>query len=179
MFSLPIDLRAVINDTGGCVDVDSEVDFDALVVGEERFDAVAPAHVTATVSNVGSGFAAMGAVSAPVRATCSRCLCEFETVLEGELEGLYLLPGQEADEAEMAEKVSAEGFIDLGGAIRAALTIAAPFVPLHDERCAGLCAGCGADLNTETCSCGEQADEAHPFAGLASLLEPEDDSERS
>lgn len=179
MFSLPIDLRAVINDTGGCVDVDSDVHFDALVVGEERFDAVAPAHVIATVSNVGSGFAAMGTVTAPVRATCSRCLCDFDTVLEGELEGLYLLPGQEADEAEMAEVVSADGFIDLGGAIGAALTIAAPFVPLHDEQCAGLCPGCGADLNAEECSCGEHVDDAHPFAGLASLLESVDDSEQS
>lgn len=179
MFSILVDLRPVIDDTGGCVDVESDVRFDALVVGGERFEALGPAHVSATVSNVGSGFAAMGTVTARVRASCARCLCEFETVLEGEIEGLYLSPGQEADEAEMAEEVSQDGFIDLGSAIQAALTIAAPFVPLHDEQCAGLCPRCGADLNFEQCSCSGQVDDSHPFAGLASLLEATDDSDRS
>jgi len=52
----------------------------------------------------------------------------------------------------------------------AALVIEAPFAPLHDPGCAGLCATCGTDLNVETCTCGEAAAEGHPFSALKDLL---------
>jgi hypothetical protein len=52
-----------------------------------------------------------------------------------------------------------------------ALVLEAPFAPLHDAECAGICPTCGADLNEGPCGCEAQVDGAHPFAGLGDLFE--------
>ena len=106
-----------------------------------------------------------------IETTCSRCLCEFETDITGDVEGLWLGPGDTAPEGEdVSGEVDSEGRIDLEPAVVAALVVEAPFAPLHDESCAGLCLTCGADLNVEACHCGDEPDAEHPFAALKDLL---------
>ncbi|TLM81247.1 MAG: hypothetical protein FDZ75_07980 [Actinobacteria bacterium] len=85
-------------------------------------------------------------------------------------EGFYLRPGDTAPAEEEAEKVAPDGTIDLAPALVAALTVEAPFAPLHDEECLGLCPECGVDLNETTCDCAEEPDGSHPFAALQGLL---------
>ena len=43
--------------------------------------------------------------------------------------------------------------------ILAGLILEAPFAPLHDEDCAGICPQCGADLNTDPCDCASVPDQ--------------------
>jgi uncharacterized protein len=50
----------------------------------------------------------------------------------------------------------------------------APFAPLHDEECAGICPECGADLNQGPCGCETAVRGPHPFAALEGLLEGTD-----
>ena len=52
-----------------------------------------------------------------------------------------------------------------------ALVLEAPFAPLHDDDCAGICPECGADLNTEPCDCASKPDPDNPFAALGDLLD--------
>jgi uncharacterized protein len=60
--------------------------------------------------------------------------------------------------------------VDLGPFVEAALAVALPLAPLHDEDCAGICPTCGADRNVEHCAC-EPAGESGAFASLGGLLE--------
>jgi len=135
-----------------------------------------PAGFRVAVTNAGAGIVAHGHIAADVTATCSRCLCEYDDRIEGDVMGFYLRPGDESPDDEDAEEVDAEGAIDIGPALLAALVVEAPFAPVHDEACKGLCVTCGEDLNAGSCSCGDAPRDDHPFAPLKTLL-PEESSE--
>jgi len=178
MISVLIDVRSILDEVGAMIDVSDALDLGRLEVGDELFRLQSPAPYSVTVTNAGSGIVAHGTISADVIATCSRCLCDFEDTIDGEVVGFYLRRGGERDGEEEQEEVDSEGNINIGPALIAALVIEAPFAPLHDEECVGLCARCGADLNEGPCACGDSVDEAHPLAGLKDLLkeEPSEDS---
>jgi uncharacterized protein len=166
-----LDVRPILDEVGGAVSATDTFALDALVVGDNTFVLREPAYFQVTVSNAGEGLVAIGSVTAPVRATCSRCLVEFDTDITGDIEGFWPRPGGELPEAEeITGTVDAEGRVDLGPVFEAALVAEAPFAPLHDEECAGLCPGCGADLNAEECGCEHASQAAHPFAALKDLV---------
>ena len=167
-----LDVRPILEQIGASIHVVDPLDLAELVVGDERFEMVEPPRVDVTVSNAGEALVAIGRIVAPVRAVCARCLCTFETEIEGEVEGYWMRPGDEpTGEEEVSGSVDAEGSIDLGPVLVAALVVEAPFAPLHDEECKGLCATCGADLNAGECGCTQGVTEEGPFSALKTLLE--------
>jgi uncharacterized protein len=173
-----LDVRPILEEVGASVHVKDTLDIDELLVGDERFVMVEPPTFDLTVSNAGEALVSIGSISAPVRATCSRCLCDFETTITGDVEGMWLRPGDEMPgEEELSGTVDPDGGIDLEPALVAALVVEAPFAPIHAEDCAGLCPACGVDLNVERCSCADAPDAAHPFAALKDLLGDESSSE--
>ncbi len=178
MNPLIVDIREILDAPGLSISVDVDHVVAELVLGDEVFSVPSPVRVHATVTNAGTGFVVTGRVSAEVTTMCSRCLCDFTLELVGELEGLWTREGDSADE-DTVDSVSDMGTIDLAQPVMTALLVEAPFAPVHDEMCAGLCPGCGADLNVEPCTCSEVPDDAHPFSCLASLLEPSDDEDES
>jgi uncharacterized protein len=178
MAEFRLDVRPFLENVGGGAHVSDVLEFEHLVVGSETFLLREPAGFDVTVSNAGEGIVAIGSITAPVKATCSRCLCEFDTDIVAEVEGFWLRPGdEEPEDTEISGVVDSEGAIDLAPALIAALVVEAPFAPLHDEDCAGLCPGCGADLNSEACNCTEATDATHPFAALEGLLGTEENGD--
>lgn len=175
MISYRLDVRPIFDEVGCSIDVVDTIDIPALTVGDTEFTLVEPLAVNLTLSNAGAGFVAHGTATAHVTTACSRCLCEFEDTLSGEVVGFYLRSGEPSDGEEEAEKVEDDGSIDLGPAIMAGLVIEAPFVPLHDEACKGLCPTCGVDLNTEHCTCDHAPAEDHPFSALKTLVDDLED----
>ncbi len=167
MESYRVDIGSILDVLGETIEIEDEIVLDHFAVGEEVFRPVAPAHFNLAITNTGTAVIAMGSARLPVRATCARCLAEFPTEIVGEVDGFYVMPGDEEGipEEQEIEYVDAEGFIDLWPAMLAALVLEAPFAPLHDDDCAGICAQCGADLNDGPCGCEAGADETHPFAG--------------
>lgn len=170
MQPLKIDVSELLESPGEVLEFESELAFDSLTVGEETFASRGPARISLILANAGSGIVASGSVSADVTATCARCLCAFETTIEGDVEGFYTVHRAGSPEDDESEDIHADGTIDLTPAIQAALVIEAPFAPLHDEACKGLCPTCGADLNAGECRCAAPVDESHPFAGLKDML---------
>lgn len=165
-----IDVRPFLDEIGGGVEVSDTIDMDELVVGDERFVMVEPPSFRVSVSNAGEALVAVGTVTAHVRATCSRCLRDFDTEIVGDVEGLWPRPGQPVlEDQDVSGEVDMNGTIDLAPALTAALVVEAPFAPLHDEECAGLCALCGADLNEGPCGCEDEVSDEHPFAALQGL----------
>ena len=58
--------------------------------------------------------------------------------------------------------------LDLSAWARDVVALALPDKILCRADCAGICAGCGADLNREACTCGPPEPDAR-WAGLAEL----------
>jgi uncharacterized protein len=170
-----VNITPILEDLGASIEVCDEVGLDSLVVGDETFTARGPARVDVRLTNTGSGVVGEGSIAWDVTAVCARCLCEFPLTLEGEVDGYYVAPGREEGipEDQEYEFFDADGLVDIAPALMAALVLDAPFAPVHDETCEGLCAECGADLNEGPCDCEQAGDADNPFAALGSLLEVE------
>lgn len=180
MEAIEVDLSPILGVLGATLDVSGELALGDLEVGAEEFVARGPATFDLTLTNTGAAVISMGQVSFPVSATCARCLADFPTDIEAEVDGFYVHPGHEGGlpEEQEFEFISGSNTIDVAPSIAAALVLEAPFAPVHDEECAGICPECGADLNEGPCGCTTSAAEDHPFAGLKELL-GEESSEKS
>jgi uncharacterized protein len=90
------------------------------------------------------------------RFACDRCTDEFERTLRGEARVVFssdqaMVAMSEADDIHYLAPEAKE--IDLTDEIRDTIVLAVPMKMLCAENCRGLCAGCGANLNTEPCRC--------------------------
>ncbi len=176
MLQVRVDISSLLEDLGASAPAQGEFALGHLAVGDEVFRLVEPASFFVELTNTGAGIVAHGTVSATTSAACSRCLEPFELEIDAEVEGFYVQPGHggEAPEEQESETIFSDGTIDLAPALEAALTLEAPFAPVHDESCAGLCPLCGCNLNEEQCSCHADLESTGPFAALKNLFTRED-----
>jgi uncharacterized protein len=167
-----VNVSSILDDHGSTISVSDEFSLEKLAVGSEVFVPRSPARFDVWLTNTGTSVVSGGSVVAEVIATCSRCLCEFPLSIEGTVDGFYVEHGREEGipEDQDYEFISPEGIVDVLPSVMVALVLEAPFAPVHDEDCAGLCASCGADLNAGPCGCGDAVAEDNPFAALGSLL---------
>lgn len=171
--SYEVDVRSILEDLGGIIQIDAEVQLPPLLLGDEEFAPAGPARILLSITNTGAGIVASGTVHADVHARCSRCLREFVLPVTGDVEGFYVKAGAEHELPEEQEYgFVREGAIDLTDALLAALALEVPFAPVHASDCAGICPTCGVDLNEGACSCPSPATDS-PFAALEVLL-PDD-----
>jgi uncharacterized protein len=124
-----------------------------------------PLAVHAEITKSGDSFLMRGWVSGLLRATCDLCLRSFEAPFKSFFETHYREredggAGEGKQELELeltgdeTDIVPFDGIlIDLTDEIRQAVVLAVPMRALCREDCRGLCAGCGADLNRESCRC--------------------------
>jgi uncharacterized protein len=173
-----VNVADILEVLGASTVVDGSFELERLQVGAEEFVLREPVRFSVTLTNTGTSVIGMGRVVAAVSATCSRCLCEFPTEIDAEVDGFYVRPGAEegVPEEQEVEYIDGEGIIDILPSMMAALVLEAPFAPLHDEECAGLCVSCGADLNEGPCGCDADTEVAGPFAALKTLLPPDSES---
>lgn len=152
-------------------------DLPELVLGADTYTFKGPLSWNIVVSNTGGSLLVSGLVKGEAVTTCVRCLDPAEYCLEGEVEGFFTLPGVEVElteeEREESEPLNEDHTIDLAPLFIAALSLELPQTPLCDEDCKGICAGCGANLNHEDCTCdkSQTEDEFHssPFAVLKNI----------
>lgn len=155
-----------------------EYDLPSLTLGSDTYTFDHPLTWTVTVSNTGGTFLVTGVVAGDATTTCVRCLDPAHYNLEGEVEGYFVIPGTDVElteeEQDECEELSEDHIIDLSTLLQAALSLELPTTPLCDDDCKGLCAGCGANLNYEECTCNKTNDEEddfsqNPFAVLRNI----------
>ena len=116
-----------------------------------------------------------GAVSGSVELSCFRCLEDFTYQLSVALkEHALWLNGEGEEDSDTAEDyIVTDGVIDLEPVLRDAIALSIPAKRLCDESCQGLCSRCGANLNTEPCSCVPPPVDSRlsPLADLKKRLE--------
>lgn len=106
---------------------------------------------------------------------CSRCLEPVEVPMSYTIDGFFVEEGYDEDSFEDYDAfiIDTEE-VDLVDVIEQTLSYNMPYKVLCDEDCKGLCPKCGKNLNKETCSCSETADDEDNidprFAKLKDLL---------
>ncbi len=96
-----------------------------------------------TASMAGKDLLVRGKAEFRVKAECARCLEDIHTVFQvPEICLMYEdMPDRE---------------VDITGDVREELLLAIPSRFLCSEDCKGLCTGCGANLNSEKCTCSKE-----------------------
>lgn len=147
--------------------------FDDVVVLE-------PVAVNGSVINRAGYITLTAEASMSYRTHCARCLAEVEDTVRflcektvADEKGLLRLENTENDDYVQIKG----GKLDLDAPICDEILLGFPMRILCSDDCKGLCAGCGVDLNRESCRCTKK--EVDPrLAKLAALLaEMPDDEE--
>lgn len=130
-------------------------------------------HVVGRLSAAGHGrFFFSGSIAGNARSTCRRCLVDVELTVSEPVQLLFAETGlDEADEDDVVPIPSGARELDLRPAIREEWLLAVPGFALCRDDCKGLCATCGADRNTDACSCAAAPDAR--WAGLRDVRPPE------
>lgn len=146
-----------------------------LLEGTEGFTTEGPIHGSAFMKKEGAEVYLTGEVKARLVLACDRCLSLFEEPLNASF-SYMLVPRKEETRVERAmegsdvEVTPFDGSrIPIADIFREQVLLNVPFRRLCREGCKGLCPTCGANLNTETCTCVREGDES-PFAVLETLI---------
>ena len=148
------------------------------VRGPEGDDVPCRAAVTVDSTRTGSRYLLEGRIEADVKGDCSRCLKTFDFRLDTEFKLMLQRGGGVPEGVEEEEFVSlseAQEFdFDAFPAVREAIVLEMPIKYLCSDACAGICPGCGADLNSGPCGCGEKDGDPR-WGPLKNLLKDKDD----
>jgi len=139
----------------------------------------------AEVWNAGDRLLVKAEVSGEATLQCSRCLGPVTLPLDVSFEEEYVEgePADADDDEEQETEVDAGRSvsyykgdeIDLSETLRDNVLLELPMKPLCSEDCAGLCPGCGTNLNTGSCQCAEETHTVDPrLAALKDLLRKPD-----
>ncbi len=123
------------------------------------------------------GILVTGRLHTEVRVSCRRCLKSFDQPVGFALEEQFrpsvdvhsgaALPAEDGED--VVTRTDLHHMLDLAEVVRQDLLLAMPMSPLCSPDCRGLCPHCGADLNTEACTC--QDEEVDPrLEALRQLL---------
>jgi uncharacterized protein len=141
--------------------------FSATVPVELSFEDVrvdGPMEVSGRVIGLIDAVEAEFTVSATAHLTCTRCLTEWDSLVEVEAQQFFRRPPGEEGYAITGDE------IDLFEPARDELSLALPSTPVCREDCPGLCPICGTDLNSDPCG-GHGDDSDSPFATLRDLFD--------
>lgn len=169
-----ISVRPALDNPGTPYEIEGTFELPRLVVSNWEYRIEGPARYHVTATEVGDGIYVTGDVSLATQTDCALCLRPFPVELNGRIEQLFTHDYTEDSEGEPLPQVTAEGEIPLLEELEEILRLAAPFAPLHDQDCKGLCPTCGIDRNEGTCQCSQKVDENHPFAQLKDLINESD-----
>jgi uncharacterized protein len=133
-------------------------------------------------SNTGQLLLITGNIHARLVLECSLCLAEFVQTIDSPVEEEFRIehigdmikavPMEEDDEPE--EELIRNNILNVRELVRQNLLLELPMQPLCRADCKGICPICGADRNTEDCTCGEIKPDS-PFGILADLLDDDKD----
>jgi uncharacterized protein len=147
----PLRVNAVelLRQPGAVRDVVARVEASVLDVEHDRLSG--DIHVDARLEALTDGIVVSGAVRAPWRSVCRRCLTDLRGTAVAELDELYQIEITDPD-AYLIEN----GQLDLSPMARETILLELDAEVLCRDECAGLCPVCGTDRNVEGCQCDTQ-----------------------
>lgn len=144
-------------------------------LGRPEVQSLSPVECSGKIVRIDAGCLLDARLTWEQRVTCDRCLAPFEEAREERLEALLVAGRAKAGsgEHELQEEdlgvVRVEGeVLETEPLIAEQVSLSLPVKPLCRPDCAGLCPGCGADLNHEPCRCESKPTDPR-WAALAAL----------
>ena len=107
----------------------------------------------------------VGRVHVPLALTCGRCLATYPSAIDSSFSIIFRKETARHNEVEDETELCDDDLIastysgdeiDLAHEIEEQVAMEIPLKPLCDEGCKGLCPACGADLNTDSCTCSRE-----------------------
>ena len=153
------------------------IDLPSLPIAED-VELAEPIEGHVRLSRTGRGILARGHVDTAFAATCSRCLVPIVAPVAVEIDeealpSIDIDTGLPVDLTGEPDAIALDRHheLDLGEALREAISLAEPIAPLCRPDCRGLCLVCGIDLNAEP-EHRHPDDEIDPrLAALADILD--------
>lgn len=142
--------------------VDLRLDLGPLDYEGDLEIGVTGASLTALIEPSQRGMTCAGRLVATAHVPCSRCLEPYPLEVDRRFDISYLPApprGGEGQEVQIARDDLDVSYLDEGRALDMAdlaaeqIYLELPMKPLCSAQCRGLCSGCGANLNRETCRC--------------------------
>ena len=162
-----IDLRTLTLRSGEQVRQAREVELDAFELGGETYELVPERPEAAvTISRLTSGVLFELKLDAQLSGPCFRCLADAGVTARIRAREYAGTSAGDADELRSPYLV--DDRLELSVWARDSVALVLPEKILCRPECAGLCAGCGADLNSSRCTCGPPEPDAR-WAALAAL----------
>ena len=164
---MKLDLTHIAREPGAVLPFDFELDLSPVEWNGQRPFARG-LRVTGRVRNMAGAMVLAARLSSVLSLVCDRCAKPFEREKTVEYETLlaFELENGENDDIVLLD---ADGELDLDGLMEEIFLLEMDTKNLCSEDCRGLCSGCGADLNRESCRCKKEIDPR--LAKLAQLLE--------
>ena len=114
-------------------------------------------------------------IETEISVECRRCITPFEVDITTKLELLFSIGSESSEESEADERYYDGETLDISEDVRQMLVLEIPAWSLCSETCEGLCPQCGAELNSDACSCetddASLAPASNPFSILSKMLE--------
>ncbi|MCI8808459.1 MAG: DUF177 domain-containing protein [Oscillospiraceae bacterium] len=165
-----LDLKPLAQQPGGALPFAFQMDLSEVEwYGGKPF--AQPVRVEGQVRNRAGALELKARLDTVLSLTCDRCAKPFQrekTVEHGTLLAFELANGESDDIVELDR----DGGLELDELMREVFLLEMDTKNLCSQDCRGLCPGCGADLNVETCRCKREIDPR--WAKLSQLLEPEE-----
>ena len=164
---MKLDLKPLAQQPGGMLPFTLQMDLSDLEwYGGKPF--TKPVRVRGEVRNRAGAMVLTARLDTMLSLTCDRCAKPFEREKTVEYETLL---AQELENGESDDIVllDGDGTLELDGLMREVFLLEMDTKNLCSEDCKGLCSGCGANLNRESCRCKKEIDPR--LAKLAQLLE--------
>ena len=153
---LQVDLRDVRR---GPVITDAEVPADDPLLEGLALQFVTPVTVRGRVQATEEDeYLWRATIEARVAGECRRCLNPVEQDVSIDADVLFSADPYAADDPSVYALDASATALELGQAVREELALAVSPFPLCRDDCAGLCPGCGADLNAGPCGCTASAE---------------------
>lgn len=155
MAMLQVDLRGL---DGGALDIRAQVAADDPLVEGLDLRLVGPLDVEGTLRETGEDeYLWQARLRGSIVQSCRRCLIDVPVVVDAGVSALYTADEGLLDDPSAYALEPMAVKLDLGEAVREELALSAPRFVVCKDDCKGLCPGCGADLNTERCTCAAEA----------------------
>ncbi|MCX5777130.1 MAG: DUF177 domain-containing protein [Candidatus Firestonebacteria bacterium] len=142
------------------------------LIDTDELKYIGPVKANIEFNNLVEKFAVKGRAKAGYETVCARCGKAFKGMLNVEFDYKYLkntsTENGQINKAGLDEERLKGNELNLGEDIRQAVLLEISEKTVCQEKCKGLCPGCGKNLNESNCSC-KEGNKA-PFADLKKLL---------
>ncbi len=147
------------------------------LASQEDFSVIGPVQARFSLKRKGDAKVEMqGELKATLSQVCDRCLVTYDVNVDTVFQVLFETASDESWHVKELECgisdldsiVLDEPVVDVDDVLRQQVYLALPVKSLCSERCKGLCAQCGVNLNLSPCDC-DHDDVGSPFAILNQL----------